>query len=752
MISIGDALLKIGVDKSEVDQGLQSMGVQVKDALRVMGASFAAVSVGGLKMDSSIRKWNSSLAGTGITLGMTTSQMRSLVLQVTDVGLSITETAATFEELARAGVRNTTTLLSATKAFDALAHATGMSADEVATMMIPALKALGESLPTTSKDLDTFTWLVKNTTVDLSDFASAMNYVALYGDKLSVTSKDMAAMLAILASRGIQGTAATRRFRTAVTEANTTGKDLNTILGITQDELDTYTKKIDGATGITEDYAKAAETQYGIMDKIKQKYDEIVLRMSDFIKVAEPALVALGLLGGAMLLYSTAAGKATIAMAAQIVLHPIATARLLAMAAATGVMTAAQWALNIAVEANPIGVMIVTIGLLIAAGIALWKNWDKVAQFFKNILHEMKMWFLDTVWVVLSGLSAIAGWIPGLGAKIKAAKNAISNMMDTEEITHDAQLASRAIKSVADEIANLDDQATQAGTDFDKAVESINADYGIIEEKAAETRRQIAQDESDAEIALAQKTYDAKVALLDKETNATVRALQSQIDVLDEKDSADQEATLRKAVADAWSRKDKVTAQQALDDFLGQKQKDFLQKQIRDVQDSAQAQKDEWKTNLDLQLDALANALVTKLANIETERVAAIQAQQDILDATLTRIELEKRAESLKDVNPAIAPLIESAPSPASVLNNRLSLAAFAGGGIITQPTLLSSLKTGRPYGVMAEKGPEAIGAAGGNLTINIAELHVREDADVNRIAAELHRIRMLRGSFGSAY
>ncbi len=52
----------------------------------------------------------------------------------------------------------------------------------------------------------------------------------------------------------------------------------------------------------------------------------------------------------------------------------------LASTAATWAMTAAQWALNAAMTANPIGLVIVGIGLLVGAGILLYKNWDTVKE------------------------------------------------------------------------------------------------------------------------------------------------------------------------------------------------------------------------------------------------------------------------------------------------------------------------------------------------------------------------------------
>lgn len=48
--------------------------------------------------------------------------------------------------------------------------------------------------------------------------------------------------------------------------------------------------------------------------------------------------------------------------------------------AVTKTITAAQWAWNIAMNANPIGLVVTGIGLLIGAGILLYKNWDLVKE------------------------------------------------------------------------------------------------------------------------------------------------------------------------------------------------------------------------------------------------------------------------------------------------------------------------------------------------------------------------------------
>ena len=75
-------------------------------------------------------------------------------------------------------------------------------------------------------------------------------------------------------------------------------------------------------------------------------------------------------------------------------------------------------------------------------------------------------------------------------------------------------------------------------------------------------------------------------------------------------------------------------------------------------------------------------------------------------------------------------------------------LKRFARGGMITEPTLLSSLRTGRPYGIAGETGPERIVPRGGATITNnfsIAQLVVREEADVSRIARELYVLQKQR-------
>lgn len=80
----------------------------------------------------------------------------------------------------------------------------------------------------------------------------------------------------------------------------------------------------------------------------------------------------------AYLLNTGALSANTVASKASIVMSKAMIAAQMTWSAVTKTVTAAQWLLNAALMANPIGLIIAAIAAVIAIGVLLYKNWDKV--------------------------------------------------------------------------------------------------------------------------------------------------------------------------------------------------------------------------------------------------------------------------------------------------------------------------------------------------------------------------------------
>lgn len=109
-------------------------------------------------------------------------------------------------------------------------------------------------------------------------------------------------------------------------------------------------------------------------------------------------------IAGAIIIYQTAVAAVNIVQGA--------------WAAIQGVCTAAQWALNVALSANPIGIIIVAIGALIAIGVAMWMNWDSICAWCKNAFQAVGDFFVSVG-------NSIAAFFSGLWSGISATATAI---------------------------------------------------------------------------------------------------------------------------------------------------------------------------------------------------------------------------------------------------------------------------------------------------------------------------------------
>ncbi len=179
----------------------------------------------------------------------------------------------------------------------------------------------------------------------------------------------------------------------------------------------------------------------------------------------------------------------------------------------TKLATAAQWLWNVALSANPIGIVIIAITALIAAGIALWKNWDKVSKWLANAWDYIKLAFANAVKFIVNNIlgpfidyhakiiGTITEWVGKLvgifnknlgnsiqefSEKIKNSKKEIAGWADSLADSSRKSIAARnAIKEETD--------ATEENT------EAIENNVDVLDEAASVASDYIEQIEALAE-------------------------------------------------------------------------------------------------------------------------------------------------------------------------------------------------------------------------------------------------------------
>lgn len=296
---ISEILIRVGLqstvstDARGVESQVSSLGATFTKHSLAIGAAATAVGAAIVGLTDSARKMNASLSVTALSIGSTEAEMRDLALSVTNVTFPLSEVSSTFDLLARAGMTSKDEIAATATAFDTLGDSIGVPASQVTNILIPAFDAFKIDLKDAADYTDMFTHLQRNTTVELSDFSSMLKYIAPELGNMNMGMQDSIAVLEALADKGIVGSSATREFRTAITAAD---GDINLFyetLGLTADEVASYSSEISNAEGYTQKFADAANEQYGMVDKVKQKFSELTLSLGS-------ALEPLDAVGGAM--------------------------------------------------------------------------------------------------------------------------------------------------------------------------------------------------------------------------------------------------------------------------------------------------------------------------------------------------------------------------------------------------------------------------------------------------------------------
>lgn len=183
---------------------------------------------------------------------------------------------------------------------------------------------------------------------------------------------------------------------------------------------------------------------------------------------------------------------------------------------------------------NPIGLIITGIGLLVAAGIYMYKNWDTVRINFLKIFDAMalgaqtamswiKIKVLQGIDLILAGYEKLYGFIPGLGDLISTARSKISNLIDEEKIKQSTRVMKSAMKqaSYAVQLQEIKLKKLEgANEDTTKAVQEL-AEAKEYETEVMNKSVKATEDAAEAQ----KKLREANIKMLDTLGGAVIKAL-----------------------------------------------------------------------------------------------------------------------------------------------------------------------------------------------------------------------------------
>lgn len=198
---------------------------------------------------------------------------------------------------------------------------------------------------------------------------------------------------------------------------------------------------------------------------------------------------------------------------------------------------------NAILAANPIGIVVVAIGLLVTAGIILVKNWEQVKETFINVWESMLFGVKQAVsfmtalildWMVktVEAIQTVGRFIPGLNAKLESARGKLVELRDAEQqLSFERKLAREEAKLLAIETAKLTVAVEEETKAEDKSSVSTLRNTKIKEDAAKATEKQrkaaekLAADRAKFEEDFTKKLQGAtltRVQLLDIEKNESL--------------------------------------------------------------------------------------------------------------------------------------------------------------------------------------------------------------------------------------
>jgi len=485
-------------------------------------------------------------------------------------------------------------------------------------------------------------------------------------------------------------------------------------------------------------FGDAIASSFGPM--ITKATDLITKAVKAFADLPQPVrtgAVAVGVLAAAIGPLLVMMGMSATGLASMIGLYRQATAAIVLHRAATVAATTATNAatvstigLNVAMKANPIGLVITAITLLVTGIIALHNNWDKFVEFFDRSLTESERKFREWSRGIKENADQMMAEVDSAYRQMtSSAKSSAEQQIESAKYVRDAEIA-----ALDERLQFYRDFTSDKLGEIDKAMlAELAAIDGVLGEQAQAyldmLTEQDAADKKREDKIEARRIRELKRQLETDDDLTKSRRLEIEDQIADYEAQQDREkaaSKLTKAIQqsdyEGYFKGRKSEAEQAFAD----------QEVLINQQSAAQM------AAYDEQFAAFKEMHENELA----DTVAFVQAYNDII-AGVNGVKVE-------------IPEIPTTQSNSTDYRSRIAgrgIMGYASGGPIPEPTLLYGMRSQKAYAIAGERGPEKVvptTQAGASIVNNfsIAQLVVREEADVNKVAQALYRLQSLKGQY----
>ena len=234
MASLGDLIIKLGVNSKEFDKGLgnsmrklnqfgkstKKLGKQLSTSLTLPLAGVGAVS---FKLAAD---FEASMAKVKAVSGATASEFQALEKNALDLGSSTKFTASEVSslqlEFSKLGF-SADEITKVTESTLALAQATGSDLAVSAEVAGATLRGFGLDASETQRVTDVMAASFSSTALDMGSFKDSMKFVAPVAKAAGLSIEETTAMLGALANNGIKGSQAGTALRRIISDLGSTG-------------------------------------------------------------------------------------------------------------------------------------------------------------------------------------------------------------------------------------------------------------------------------------------------------------------------------------------------------------------------------------------------------------------------------------------------------------------------------------------------------------------------------------------------